>query len=63
MMQKVGNGYNLWNMLNSNLTIGLADKIKIVTKSIIYRPMLLSPGYVTEKRYARTGDRNPKQDS
>ena len=47
MMQKVGNGHSLWNMLNSNLTIGLADKIKIVMRSIIYRPRLLSPGYVT----------------
>ena len=28
MMQKVGNGYSLLNMLNGNLTIGLMDKIQ-----------------------------------
>ena len=28
MMLKFGNGYSLLNMLNGNLTIGLADKIK-----------------------------------
>lgn len=28
MMQKVGNRYSLLNMLNSNLTIGLMDKMQ-----------------------------------
>jgi len=28
MMQNVGNGYSLWNMLNGNLTIGLTDKMQ-----------------------------------
>ena len=28
MMQKVGNGYSLWNMLNGNLAIGLTDKMQ-----------------------------------
>ena len=28
MIQKVGNGYSLWNMLNSNITIGLTDKMQ-----------------------------------
>ena len=49
MMQKLGNGYSLWNILNSNLTIGLADKIKIVIRSIIYRPRLLSSRYGTRE--------------
>jgi len=28
MMQRVGNGYRLWNLLNDNLTIGLTDKMQ-----------------------------------
>ena len=28
MMQMVGNGYGLWNMLNVNLAIGLTDKMQ-----------------------------------
>jgi len=28
MIQKVGNGYSLWNLLNDNLTIGLKDKLE-----------------------------------
>ena len=47
MMQNVGNGYSLWNMLNGNLTIGLTDKMQNSDASIIYRPRHLSPGYVT----------------
>ena len=28
MMQKVGNRYSLWNMLNANLALGLTDKMQ-----------------------------------
>jgi len=28
MMQKIGNGYSLWNMLNSNITIVLTDNMQ-----------------------------------
>ncbi len=28
MMQKIGNRYGLWNMLNGNLAIGLTDKMQ-----------------------------------
>ncbi len=28
MMQKVGNRYSLWNMLNGNLALGLTDKMQ-----------------------------------
>ena len=28
MMQMVGNGYGLWNMLNGNLAMGLTDKMQ-----------------------------------
>ena len=27
-MQRVGNGYRLWNLLNDNLNIGLTDKMQ-----------------------------------